>query len=223
MPRKKQPRKMQYRIINLAYVAVVSWVLFFAISFFKKGGDRQCASSETPEQAFADIFSGSSESNDITNEKPDLLVLSLNFKEEESWLREWLARTSWRLRSLPFGVIISAATKEEVESLKKVVSAISGPVFVLFSEPFAKGKIGPFLLEGHRRNLELALKHSLSRSLTHAMLLASNCAFVRDVTGEKKSGAVQLSKFVEKNPAWFGRISTPWHWATAVFADSCLS
>lgn len=241
MPRNKQPRKVQYRIINLSSVAVVAWVLFlFFISFFKKGATyRQCsASSVTPEQAFADIFSGSSdplfpgsseplfpgssESNVISNEKPDLLVISLNFKEEESWLREWLVRTSWRLRSLPFGVIISAASKEEVESLKKVVSSISGPVFVLFSEPFAKGKIGPFLLEGHRRNLELALKHSLSRRLTHAMLLASNCAFVRDVTGEKKSGAVQLSKFVEKNPAWFGQVSTPWHWAPAVFADSCL-
>jgi len=186
----------------------------------------------TSEQAFADIYSGSSEhlfsgssesSNDKSNKKPDLLVLSLNFKEEESWLREWLVRTSWRLRSLPFGVIISAASKEEVESLQTVVSSISGPLFVLFSEPFAKGKIGPFLLEGHRRNLELALKHSLSRRLTHAMLLASNCAFVRDVTGEKRSGAVQLSEFVEKNPAWFGQVSRPWHWAPAVFADSCLS
>ena len=123
MPRKKQPRKVQYRIINLCFVCFAAWVLI-AISFFKRPTHRQCnASSVTSEQAFADIYSGSSEhlfpgssesSHDISNKKPDLLVLSLNFKEEESWLREWLVRTSWRLRSLPFGVIISAASKEEV-------------------------------------------------------------------------------------------------------------
>jgi len=231
MLRDKRPKKVHFRNLS-SFSSVVTasgaFVIFLLFFLFKETPSAsQCNASLIPTlPSLANYYEQQSsfDGTGVGTDSPGsaLLVISLNFKEEESWLKEWLIRTSHRLKSLPFGVIISAATTHDIESLKKVVATVTGPSFVLFSEPFAKCKIGPFLLEGHRRNLELALKHTSSRKFTHAMLLASNCAFVRDVTAEKRIGAVQLTTFVEKNPAVFGAVSTPWHWAPAVFNDGCL-
>jgi len=164
------------------------------------------------------------EDTKLIKDEDTLLVLSLNFKEEEAWFKEWLIRTSFRLRYISFGLVISVASDNDVAALKKIAESVTGPQFVLFSKPFPKGKIGPFLLEGHRRNIELSLTHSVSRRLTHVMLLASNCAFVRDISSTHTQRTSHFSDFVIKNPAIYGLVSFPstWHWAPAVLADGCL-
>jgi hypothetical protein len=223
-----------FRNLNLLRIYISFSLIIFLIYFVsKRSTTRQCntTSSTSRLSSLLSIYDTKDdihikdEDDILIKDEDTLLVLSLNFKEEESWFKEWLIRTSFRLRYISFGLVISVASDNDVVALKKIAESVKGPQFVLFSTPFPKGKIGPFLLEGHRRNLELSLTHHASRRLTHVMLLASNCAFVRDISSTHGThGTSHFSSFVIKNPAIYGLVSFPstWHWAPAVLADGCL-
>ena len=68
-----------------------------------------------------------------------------------------------------------------------------------FSEPFAKEPPGPHLLEGHRRNVALAFARGVP--FTHALLLAPNCAFVRDVVADSEESEGEEDKDGEPTTA----------------------
>jgi hypothetical protein len=124
---------------------------------------------------------------------PTLLLLSLNWREDAAWLGHWLAAAARRLRRVPFAVALSARSAAHAEALRAAAAAAAPGVKLFLSEPFVKDDVGPFLLEGHRRNIALAFARGLQFS--HAMLLASNAAFVRDIAadgnadGEASAGA----------------------------------
>jgi len=133
------------------------------------GGDTVPAINETPTPP-------------STLPTPTLLLLSLNWREDASWLGHWLAAAARRLRRIPFAVALSARSAAQAEALRAAAAAAAPGVELLLSEPFVKGDVGPFLLEGHRRNIALAFARGLR--VSHAMLLASNVAFVRDIAAD---------------------------------------
>ena len=167
---------------------------------------------------------------------PTLLLLSLNWREDAAWLGHWLAAAARRLRRVPFAVALSARSAAHAEALRAATAAAAPGVKLLLSEPFVKDDVGPFLLEGHRRNIALAFARGLHFS--HAMLLASNAAFVRDIAADSnadgeasagagagaaatvknasagvdagsaaaEAGAVGLSAFARSHPAVFSSI-----------------
>jgi hypothetical protein len=110
------------------------------------------------------------------------LLLSVLFNEDVSWFQTWLKHTAEAVKKVDVVVVVSCNTREQLEEYRKVLatggSSTTLPV-VLFSEPFAKKKVGPYLLQGHLKNVELGL--NLPDPPSHFIFMASNCAWFRPV------------------------------------------
>ena len=158
---------------------------------------------------------------------PPFLLLSLVFNEEPEWLSFWLNVTHAAMNEMPYAVIISTSPRK-LALAQQAAAKSSAAGFVGFTPPFdkkVKTNLNADLLRAHTENIAAALQNRHLSNFSYAMLLSSNCLFIRPVGHLGFKAAVLKPPVVLIDPQAKLRPDIPfpteWFWP-AVEKDTCL-